>query len=73
MNRHMQSAVHYCIVTAKATLGACSALSFLTSSPCWETRVCGQEDESVSAEGGAGVDAGGVMPGLYSIPVSCLN
>ena len=46
------------------TLGACSAFSFLTSSPCWATRACGQEEESACVLGGAGAEVGGDMPGL---------
>lgn len=55
------------------TLGACSAFSFLTSSPCCVTRVYGQEAVSVPVVGEAGVVVGGAMPGLYSTPVSFLN
>lgn len=46
------------------TLGAFSAFSFLTSSPCWVTRVNGQEAESVDGAGRAGAEVGGAMPGL---------
>lgn len=55
------------------TLGACSAFSFLTRSPCCVTRVYGQEAVSVPVLAGAGVVVGGAMPGLYSTPVSFLN
>lgn len=41
------------------TLGAFSPFSFLTRSPCWVTRVNGQEAESDEDEGGAGADVGG--------------
>lgn len=46
------------------TLGACSDFSFLTSSPCWATRVNGQEAESGDVGAVAGADVGGAMPGL---------
>lgn len=55
------------------TFGACSAFNFLTSSPCWTTRLYGQDVKSEEEVGGAGVEAGGAMPGLYSTPVCCLN
>jgi len=45
-----------------ATLGAFSAFSFLTSSPCWVTWV--NKQVSVDVVGGAGVEVGGAMPGL---------
>lgn len=55
---------------ASRTFGAFSAFSFLTSSPCWETRVYGQELGSdafaveADAAGGAAAEVGGAMPGL---------
>lgn len=46
------------------TLGAFSAFSFLTRSPCMVTRVKGQEEASGDDVVGAGAEVGGVMPGL---------